>query len=265
MTGPNDAPYTAHRLTEADDALLRRFVEHEAVVPVLSRGDLQRRLAPDRRLFAVLDDTGDAMGFVHVALTARFPASLDEVLSGPVCLGPPAHGTFYGITRTSDRVRGRAGDLLKAVAAALHAEHPGLRLATLSPLPGFRAWLEAALTARGHADASAAVEHLARRAAIETPPCEADLPLGTLARAYQAARDGRGRILDPVARFHLGNGADAHRILLGADCSWHGLSQSFGVMASYRYFPATHEARPAVDAAAALEHLLAWLPGAEAA
>ncbi len=41
--------------------------------------------------------------------------------------------------------------------------------------------------------------------------------------------------LDPVARFHLGNGASLDHVLPGADIFTKGLSQSAGVMVSYLY------------------------------
>ncbi len=147
-------------LRYADTALLQSFVAKEAVLPVGGPRDLARRLAPDRRVLSVEDDFGPLCfvqvagrslwsglpGFVQVALTARPVASLETVLTGPCCGGPRAAATFYGITRVRDRARGSAGALRHETAQAVLAEHPSVEsCATLSPMPGFRAWVEQVL------------------------------------------------------------------------------------------------------------------------
>ncbi len=132
-------------LRYADTALLQSFVAKEAVLPVGGPRDLARRLAPDRRVLSVEDDFGP-LCFVQVALTARPVASLETVLTGPCCGGPRAAATFYGITRVSDRARGAAGALLHKTVQAVLSEHPSVEsCATLSPMPGFRAWVEQVL------------------------------------------------------------------------------------------------------------------------
>lgn len=245
---------TARALTAGDADLLRTMTAAEAVVPIRSPADLARRLAPDRRIFAV--HAGDGVqGFVHVALARRLPRTLDEILSGPRLVGPPSVAIFYGVTRIGEAVRGQAGQLLDAVSGALLAERPALRLVTLSPVPGFRAWLEEQLGDHV-AEASQAIEHLARHVAagLADPRAEA---LAALARLYLSAEDARGRIRDPVARFHLGNGASVERILVGGDCSWRGLRDAFGLMVSYRYHPKARwpVARPTGDVAALIARL----------
>ena len=231
-------------LGPADTELLRTFVAHEAVVPVRSRADLERRLAPDRRLFALLAPEGTPVGFLHVALSERFPSTLESVLSGAVEQGSPRFATFYGVTRVGERARGRGGELIGAAAAHLRGELSSLEtFATLSPMPGFRSWLEAELLRLGRRACTSEIEALARRSGAGLAPAPAVGVLQSLACAYLSRLDGRGRVLDPVARFHQRNGASVQRILVGADCSWHGLDQSFGTMASYQYAPQ----RPGID------------------
>lgn len=225
------------RAIDADDRdLLDTLVRNEAVVPVRSPRDLARRMEPDRRILAVLHPDGDALAFVHVALTARFPEGLDDVLTSPVDPGPPRFATFYGITRVDDRARGKAGELLAAAKDHVLDELPTLEVAaTLSPMPGFRAWVQRTLEASGQPDAAAELDAIARTVAAGLASPRRLDALARLARLWLQARDDRGRLQDPVARFHLGNGARVRDVLLAADCSWHGLSQSLGVMVSYRY------------------------------
>jgi malonyl-CoA decarboxylase len=52
---------------------------------------------------------------------------------------------------------------------------------------------------------------------------------------FLRAKNERGRPLDPVARFHLGNGARLERLNFLGDVSDKGLSQSRGLMVNYLY------------------------------
>ena len=231
-------------VTARDRDLLDVLVRNEAVVPVESPRDLDRRLAHDRRVLAVLHPDGAPLAFVHVALTAAFPRTLDDVLAGPVA--PPdatvRFATFYGITRVDERARGQAGALLAAGKAHILDTVPGVQVAaTLSPMPGFRAWVGRTLDASGHPGASAELDGLARSVAAGLAPPHKTDALRRLARLWLSVRDARGRLKDPVARFHLGNGAVVRDVLVSADCSWHGLEQSLGVMMSYQYVPAASD------------------------
>lgn len=231
-----EACASVRALRPEDRELLDLLVQHEAVVPVQSQRDLVRRLAPDRRVLALLHADGSPLAFVHVALTPTFPTTLDALLAGPIDDREARCATFYGITRVDPRARGEAGALLEAALEHVVAENPSLDLtATLSPMPGFRAWVERTLGATGHPDAAGELERIARLCAAGLASPRRLVALERLARLWLQARDPEGRLQDPVARFHLGNGASVRDVLVGADASWHGLEQSLGVMVSYRY------------------------------
>lgn len=136
--------------TLQDPELIELLVQREAVVPVTSPRDLARRLARDRRVLAVLHPSGAPLAFIHVALTSSLPRTLDEVLAGPLEVGPARHATFYGITRVDPRARGRAGQLLEAAMEHVLEELDSVQVAaTLSPMPGFRAWVQRTMEAAG--------------------------------------------------------------------------------------------------------------------
>jgi malonyl-CoA decarboxylase len=224
-------------LVESDTDLIALFAARESVIPVQGSSDLERRLATDRRVFALILPDGEVAGFVQVALSRAFPRSLEQILRGPLTHGEPSFATFYGITRISDQMKGRADEMLAAVTNTLLATNPDLSLATLSPIPKLRPWLEAQITARGLTFSGAQIEASSRKFAIGLGDDAFAAAMHDITHHYLHRRDERGRLIDPVARFHLGNGAVCGRIRVGADCSWHGLEQSFGVMASYQYHP----------------------------
>ena len=245
-------------LVESDTDLIALFAARESVIPVQGSSDLERRLATDRRVFALILPDGEVAGFVQVALTRAFPRSLEQILRGPLTHGAPSFATFYGITRISERMKGRADEMLAAVANTLLDTYPKLSLATLSPIPNLRPWLEARLTARASELTSDQVEASSRKFAVGLGDDAFAAIMHDITHHYLHRRDEDGRLIDPVARFHLGNGATCGRIKVGADCSWHGLEQSFGVMASYQYHPKTEqraEGRDSTDLDAALRAL----------
>jgi malonyl-CoA decarboxylase len=211
-------------------------------------GDLRRRLDPvDRRCWAYLHPVmpADPLIFVEVALTRGLADSVQAILSPARQDAPPDSATFYSISACQPGLRGIGlGDpLLRDAAAALAGE--GVRqVGTLSPMPGFRRWRAAQDGADG----------LPRPAEIDAPLEALPAPSNPLRQAAAAALrragaryllDGEGARppLDPVARFHLGNGAEAWRLNPFADLSPNGRRQSFGLMANYRYDPARLRAR----------------------
>ncbi|MDP2825926.1 MAG: malonyl-CoA decarboxylase [Sulfuritalea sp.] len=233
----------------APAALLEKLIEYEAVHEIRSWTDLKNRLDSDRRLYAFFHPRMpmEPLIFVEVALTDHLADSVQALLDehAPVFDARRADtAIFYSISNTQAGLRGVSfgNFLLKRVIDDLQRDFPKLRhFATLSPLPGFSAWvgknpqelaaegleLDAAQLAAGEwtQDAFAARrinEALAQLAARYL----------TLAKASRG--DGR-QPRDPVARFHLGNGARIERINPGGDASAKGMQQSFGVMVNYLY------------------------------
>jgi malonyl-CoA decarboxylase len=151
---------------------------------------------------------------------------------------------FYSINNCLEGLRGvtLGNFLIKLVAADLARELPALKtFATLSPVPGFAAWLREAL---GRPDGGAvAGNHRQQLAARDVPDWSADpeaaeklrLPLSRLCAHYLVREKRSGRPRDPVARFHLGNGARLERINWLGDPSPKGLAESFGLLVNYKY------------------------------
>nr|WP_245398693.1 malonyl-CoA decarboxylase [Oceaniglobus trochenteri] len=208
---------------ESPANVLQKIIAYEAVHQINGWEDLRRRLEPpDRRCYAffhpVMPD--DPLIFVEVALTRGTPGAIDDLLAegrSPLAPGQADTATFYSISNCQPGLAGISfgNSLIKQVVSDLAQECPELRnFVTLSPIPGLAAWIEA--QGRG-----------------------ADSPetLQRLAAHYLMDRSGE-RPRDPVARFHLGNGAEIHDIHLNADASPSGQAQSHGVMVNYLYDPA---------------------------
>jgi malonyl-CoA decarboxylase len=231
--------------------VLEKIIRYEAVHEIQGWDDLRRRLEPaDRRCFAFFHPQliDEPLIFVEVALTGESPRSIGEVLSGEREVLPAQAATtavFYSISNCQEGLRGISfgNFLIKQVAEDLKRELPGLdTFVTLSPVPGFSRWLAEIVAEPGDF-------HLAKdeRAELARPTGETisldqssrarrDKLLGQMMAQYMLrARSGSGRIIDPVARFHLGNGARLERINVGGNLSARGLRESHGVMVNYRY------------------------------
>ena len=209
---------------ESPAHVLEKIIAYEAVHAIHSWDDLRRRIEPeDRRCFAFFHPAmpDEPLIFVEVALTRGVPGSIRSLLAedrAPLSADRADTAVFYSISNCQaglERIS-FGNSLIKQVAADLSMELPGLKtFVTLSPLPGFARWLEA----EGHTADPDDVARLRSLAAIY------------LTRAKQ--RDGQP--LDPVARFHLGNGASVHQVHAGADTSEKGQAQAHGVMVNYLY------------------------------
>lgn len=219
MSGPST--HEVRRIDPSERELLERLAGAEPVHPLAGDGALDRRIAPDRRVYALAAGDGRElpMTVVWVALTSGVPDRIAPLLDprGDV-VDPSSADTavFYSIWNVvaDEPGPGRGGDLIEGAAALLAEELPGLStFVTLSPAPGLAALWEPGWPAPGE-------------------PGFAD----HVARALVALDDG-GRPREPVARFHLGNGARLWRVNLDADASPRALEQSFGVMVNYRYAP----------------------------
>jgi malonyl-CoA decarboxylase len=231
--------------------ILEKIIRYEAVHAIRDWDDLRRRLEPsDRRLYAFFHPAlGDEpLIFVEVALTDAIPGAIAPLLASDRSEIAPQGATtavFYSI---SNAQRGLArvsfgNFLIKQVVEELKREMPRLtQFVTLSPAPGFAAWL-----GREAADEnSATISAEARRALalLEKPNWLAHAgarealqrALTPLAAHYFVhARTTSGRVIDPVARFHLGNGARLERLDMFGDLSATALRQSHGMMVNYLY------------------------------
>jgi malonyl-CoA decarboxylase len=176
---------------------------------------------------------------------------------------------FYSISNCQQGLAGISfgNFLIKRVAEHLAGELPNIKdFATLSPAPGLRQHLDGRLKNEGDAaltqgeiaslvpvtneaaGAAAVAALLARPVWWEVPAIDKALrPILTrLAARYLTTTDDKGRALDRVAHFHLGNGAIVERLNWLADTSANGLRQSYAMMVNYRYklsdVDANHEA-----------------------
>ena len=209
---------------ESPAHILEKIIAYEAVHAIDSWDDLRRRLEPsDRRCFAFFHPAmpDEPLIFVEVALTKGVANSVQDLLAGDreeLASDEADTAVFYSISNCQAGLASISfgNSLIKQVAADLSAELPGLKtFVTLSPIPGLMKWL-------GANDMQ--------------PPLEDDEALRQLAASYLlGAKRPDGLPLDPVARFHLGNGAQVHAIHAGADTSEKGLRQSAGAMVNYLY------------------------------
>ncbi|HWM44256.1 MAG TPA: malonyl-CoA decarboxylase family protein, partial [Burkholderiales bacterium] len=227
-------------------SLLEKIIQHEAVHAIRDWSDLRRRLQKDRRCFAFFHPQlpDEPLIFVEVALVGAIPRSIAQLIgSVPSSLDSrrPSVAAFYSISNCEPGLKGVSlgNFLIKRVAEELRKEVPSIkRYCTLSPVPRLRTWLTRvqgvaaaeALRSR-HGDDLERLAGAVRDGALDSQDAH---------RLYSCAaiflsRHGASAAGDPVARFHLDNGARLERINLGADLSDKGLRESFGVMVNYLY------------------------------
>lgn len=228
--------------------VLERLIQYEAVHQIQGWRDLRRRLESDRRCYAFFHPAlpQEPLIFIEVALTREVTAKVQPLLDPESPVDDPARATcavFYSITNCQQGLRGVSfgNVLIKQVVEDLGKEFPRVRtFATLSPIPGFRAWLAerattapssisrglAALVAKGDgvtiADIAAASVHL-----------QAEM-MERCAR-YLVSTDAGVGAQDSVARFHLANGARLERLNWLGDTSPTGLNRSYGLTVNYEY------------------------------
>lgn len=208
----------------APAAILERIIKYEAVHSISGWDDLRRRVEPtDRRCYGFFHPqmADDPLIFVEVALTNHLPAGIAQVIGEEretIAPQDADYAIFYSISNCQEGLRGIpfGNFLIKQVVGLLKKELPQLNhFATLSPVPGFAKWLS---KERGDTDA----------------PKGEELRVAA-ARYLVKARSAKGGVADPVARFHLGNGARLEAIHPDGDLSPKGLQQSHGVMVNYLY------------------------------
>jgi len=240
-------------------SLLEKLIKYEAVHDIQSWADLKNRLDSDRRCYGFFHPRlpDEPLIFVEVAMMDEMADCITPLLdeaAAPADLSKANWAIFYSISNTQPGLRGVSfGDsLIKRVVDTLKDELPKLRyFATLSPIPGLRAWLGKQMPQLLTGLDPKQREALRRVAGTELEPAvalkllEDPATLGEKSPVRQqllqwAARylvQGltEGKPLDPVARFHLGNGARVERLNWGADPSGKGLKQSYGLMVNYLY------------------------------
>ena len=203
--------------------ILEKIIAYEAVHEINSWDDLRARLAPaDRKCFAFFHPLmpNEPLIFVEVALTNNMPDSISEIIKidRPITQEHDINtAVFYSISNCQEGLSGISfgNFLIKNVAHKLKQENDDLdKFVTLSPMPGFSKWLD--------------------KKSIEDYQDEDALIKQVLVYLLESDRDD-GLPNDPVARFHLGNGAILERINLNSDLSLKGLNQSKGIMINYLY------------------------------
>jgi hypothetical protein len=268
-------------------SVIEIIAKHEAVHPVTSLEDLKRRLETDRRVFGLFhpllrETRFNPVAVVHCSLLQNIPAIMPDVhkKNEKTELRAPSVAAFYSISNLqwlSLAGIGLGEYLIKNAISLLQSEFHGdiKTYCTLSPLPGFRSWLQATLSGTGKfslsepsslldvnaeggdlATARHLMESLAQHLNCPIDECLVKLEkrldasgpnnwkdqpeivravLRQLAARYVLLEKHRNKPLDAVARFHVGNGAQLYRINVGADLSAKGWRNSFGCMVNYRY------------------------------
>lgn len=245
--------------------ILEKIIAHEAVHAIDGWDDLRRRLQPDRRCFAFFHPQlpDEPLIFVEVALLPEIPIAIMPLVdkkSTPVEQSNQFKvAAFYSISNCESGLRGvsMGNFLIKRVAEQLHAEFPGLKtFVTLSPIPGLMEWITAGAHL-GDLPSSDKIKPAVRKArddALELLKLNGSNWMDKLGKAWHPdqcserekaafmaltaiylttvtpSRDG-----NPVAKFHLGNGAKLHQINWAGDLSKNGLRQSAGLMVNYLY------------------------------
>ena len=202
--------------------ILEKIIAHEAVHAIDSWDDLRRRLQPaDRRCFGFFHPAmaGEPLIFVEVALTKGIPSSIQELLADgrdAIDFDDADTAVFYSISNCQSGLAGISfgNSLIKQVASDLSRDLLSLKnFVTLSPIPGMNSWLEK----------------------NDFPGSSENEERAMAAHYLLEAKRSDGLPADPVARFHLGNGAMVHAVHAGADVSDNGMAQSNGAMVNYLY------------------------------
>ncbi len=230
--------------------ILEKIIRYEAVHEINGWEDLRRRIdPPDRRLFAFFHPAlvDEPLIFVEVALTADIPEAIGPILAEDRAPSDPAQATtavFYSISNCQTGLKGISfgNFLIKQVVEELARGYPALKnFVTLSPLPGFAHWARRDASSK---TPEAVVQSDHRVLAQLDEPDWVNDPetiaaarpvLNALAAHYLLRAKRAGLPPDPVARFHLGNGARLERINFLGDRSRKALTESHGLMVNYLY------------------------------
>ncbi|HVY57525.1 MAG TPA: malonyl-CoA decarboxylase [Xanthobacteraceae bacterium] len=231
--------------------VLEKIIRYEAVHQIRDWEDLRRRIdPPDRRCYAFFHPAlvDEPLIFVEVALSTEVPDAIAPILGKDRPTVDPDRATVATFYSISNCQRGLAGVsfghfLIKQVVAEISREFPRLStFVTLSPVPAFAHWL--ARERKAESPAALSADDIQQLAALDTEGWYRDEEtlerlrepmLHAAATYFLTARTRTGTPVDPVARFHLGNGARLERLNWPADLSERGLQQSYGLMVNYLY------------------------------
>jgi malonyl-CoA decarboxylase len=228
--------------------VLERLIAYEAVHEIQGWRDLRRRLEADRRCYAFFHPAlpDEPLIFIEVALTSGVPGKVQPLLDPEAPVVDPAGAdcaVFYSITNCQEGLRGVSfgNFLIKQVAGELGAEFPQLKtFATLSPVPGFGKWLMDGDHELSIQDGPTAIRKMIERlrgrslSEVAVGP-SIQMELGRLCAYYLMYAKRGDAPLDPVARFHLANGARLERLNWMGDTSSTGLTHSLGFTVNYVY------------------------------
>lgn len=242
--------------------ILEKIIRYEQVHAISNWDDLRSRLAPsDRRCYGFFHPqlVDEPLIFVEVALTRESPAAIAPLLDltrAPIAATDATTAVFYSISNTQRGLGGISfgNFLIKQVVEDIKRELPNVQtFVTLSPVPGFAAWLK-----RERAAENSPLLDAASRTTLDvldTPDWADDASTAEQVKAvmlplaayyFLEVKGVRKHPVDPVARFHLGNGAQLERLNFLGDRSEKGMQQSYGLMVNYLYaldkIEANHEA-----------------------
>jgi malonyl-CoA decarboxylase len=224
-------------------AILERIIRYEAVHEIKDWDDLRSRIdPPNRRCFAFFHPAlvDEPLIFVEVALTKEVPSSINSILkdkgAGVIDSSEYNTATFYSISNCQPGLKNISfgNFLIKQVVQELQSEFPTIRtFVTLSPIPGFQKWLESSSEEFPELEE---LKELVSQLPINPDSIEKHADYIKKAVFNYLLQVKRGKYpADPVARFHLGNGASIHQLHTSADLSEKGLNQSLGTMVNFLY------------------------------
>ena len=245
--------------------VLEKLIQHEAVHAIDGWDDLRRRLQPDRRCFAFFHPQlpSEPLIFVEVALLPEIPTVITPLVDKKAETVDQASqykvAVFYSISNCEPGLRGvsMGNFLIKRVAEQLHAEFPAIKtFVTLSPIPGFMDWVSTGAILAEDIPADRLKPNLkaAKEQALATLKLDSQSWVEKLSSGWHPDLSSEkekeallclasiylglgstGRNGNPVAKFHLGNGAKLHLVNWAGDLSRKGLRQSAGLMVNYLY------------------------------
>lgn len=233
-----------HQITwDSPASLLEKLIKYEAVHKISSWGDLKNRLDSDHLCFAFFHYKipNEPLIFVEVALMNEIADSIQHVLDESVPSSDPSSAStaiFYSISNTQTGLSGISlgNFLIKRVVEKLSQEFKSVKVyATLSPIPGFTKWLknqDVALLGKLNIKQSGAEILESIKTNVE---CEKQCLLKLCAHYLLKVKSSSGSAYDPVAHFHLSNGASIKQLNWMADVSEKGINQSAGIMVNYLY------------------------------